>query len=482
MKRRAILLAALLGCSTAPPQLLPPPFGPDGPSQTQLFFPVGLAVTADGTLLVANGNFNHAFDGGTILGISKAYLDSLFALQLDCDKPDGDPTRDARCDQANADIQFTDVVMTGNYAGPMVLDPAGAVAITGSRDTGALNAVRVDPGGKLHCLPGAGDDAARDCRKGLPLHAASIATPVVDMATLGVDGPFAIVRGDTVLPGTSAPLPVLFVGSIIPHIDEISSGVIDSSTWVAALDLQDPTQVQVVYTMRAGAPFVANGTAIGPMAFDSVRRQLYMSGCYQRSTALGAGEPGTGVCIGLNQNLLRIMNVDSGAAADPVLIDLHSDVLSLTTTQLLLADPDPASGAPTTLWATMRAPDVLVRIALPTEPSLGPRVREVIPIGGSPGDVVRIDRGSASDLLAVTAEKINSVLVVDTATDQVVAQVARLGDSPFNLQEIPCPAGNTGSACLAASVFGACRLALIEVPKSQPELSKVRALLGSCPP
>jgi len=96
--------------------------------------------------------------------------------------------------------------------------------------------------------------------------------------------------------------------------------------------------------------------------------------------------------------------------------------------------------------------------------------------------MVRIDRGpSASSLIAVAAEKLNAVTIVDTGTAQVVAQVDRLGDSPFAIREIPCPAGNTGSACLAAAVFGDCRIALIEVPKSQPAQAKLRGLAGSCP-
>jgi hypothetical protein len=219
------------------------------------------------------------------------------------------------------------------------------------------------------------------------------------------------------------------------------------------------------------------------MAFDAVRRRLYLSGCYQRTvTGFGAGEPGTIFCGDNGINLLRILGADAvGAGASPIEIDLHPDVHSTNTIQLLLADPDPATQAPTTLWATMRTPDSLVRIELPTVPSIAPRVAEVVPLPVSPADMVRIQRTGAADLLAIVAEKANSVLIFDVGTDQLVAQVGRLGDSPFMLQQISCPAENTGSACLAASVFGACRVALIEVPKSQPQQSALRALVGSCP-
>ena len=469
MKKRPILVAALLlGCSTSPPQYLPPPFGPDGPSPTRLFFPTGLSKTNEGGLLVANGNFNHSYDAGTVVGISRAFFDRVFGLRLDCGKEVPDPG----CVQPFQETDFTGAVMIGNYAGPLVMNATGTAAYTGSRDTGTLNAVRVDALGLLHCAAGAGDDATKDCRKGL-----------IDLVTAGVDGPYSIVAGDTVLPGTTTSLPVLFVSSIIPHIDAINSGSIFASTWVAALDMADPSQM--LFTMRAGQTLDATlGTAVGPMTFDGVRRQLYLSGCYQRSSALGAGEPGTGLCVGSANNFLRIMNVDSKeAAADPRLIDLHVNVLSTYTLQLLLADPDPVTGAPGTLWATMRSPDALVRIDLPAEPSIDPHVRQVIPMPIAPADMVRIDRGSASALLAVVTERRNGVVIVDTATGEVVGVADRLGDSPFMMQEIPCPSDPlfTDSACLAVSVFGDCRIGLIEVPKSQPAQTKVRALAGSCP-
>jgi hypothetical protein len=79
------------------------------------------------------------------------------------------------------------------------------------------------------------------------------------------------------------------------------------------------------------------------------------------------------------------------------------------------------------------------------------------------------------------AERLGAVSIFDTGTDQVVAQVGRLGDSPFNIQQIDCPTAKPASACLAVSVFGSCRLALIEVPKDNPSKTVLRALAGSCP-
>jgi hypothetical protein len=468
MKKSLALVAALLAaCNTASSELLPPPFGPNGRQPTRLFFPTGLAVAPDGTLLVANGNFDHAFDSGTVASIRKSYLDSLFLKNLDCDVP---PPAPADCDRANGDIEFAGAVMIGNYAGPLVLNSDGTIAFTGSRDTGKLNAVTVLPGGALGCPDGAGDNAKGDCRKGL-----------VDLlAGANLDGPYSIVRGDSQGPGQAAPRPVLFVSSVVPHIDQISGGTIFSSSNVAALDMQNPAQV--LFTMSVSSRFVANGTAVGPMVFDAARRQLYLGGCYERFASGGAGEPGSGLCLGQSTNLLRIVNVDAQGAAFPSTVELFSDVQSTRTTQLLLADPD-ASGTPMTLWATMRGPDALVQIELPSQPSVAPRVRRAVPLPVSPADMTLIKRaGGGPDLIAIVAEKLGAVAIYDTAVARVVAQVTRMGDSPFTIQQLPCPAGEPAdSVCLATSVFQSCSVGLIELHTSTPSDARLRARIGSCP-
>jgi hypothetical protein len=468
MKKSAIVAAALLlGCNTNPPELLPPPFGPNGPQPTRFFFPTGLAKASGGVLLVANGNFNRAFQAGTVVSVKREALDGLLSSNLDCDVANPDPGCTAPIDPAQF---FADAVMIGNYAGPLILNTDKTAAYTGSRDSGKINAVRVGPLGSLGCPANAGDDARKDCRAG-----------IIDLQSAGVDGPYAIVAGNSVLPGQAAQN-VLFVSSIIPHIDSISGGNIITSTAVAALLMEDPSKLY--FTMQAGAFFIDGGYGVGPMVFDGMRRQLYLSGCYQRSTSLGAGEPGTGLCFGVTTNYLRILNVDAGSTAGLYLLDLRADVLSTFTTQLLLDVPDPPatlSAPPATLWATMRSPDSLVVIELPSLPSVPPRVREIVPLPVSPSDMVRIDRGATPPLLAIVAERLGAVSIFDTGTDQVVAQVGRLGDSPFNIQQIDCPASKPASACLAVSVFGSCRVALIEVPKDAPSKTILRALAGSCP-
>src|SRR5713101_6741799 len=119
---RKLLPPALLvvaACNTQPPQVLPPPFGPLGQTAAHLFFPTGLAATADGALLVANGNFNHAYDVGTVVGLRPDYVARFF--RTDTSNPDKPPLR------GDNPLEGTEsAVMIGNYAGPLTLDAAGA--------------------------------------------------------------------------------------------------------------------------------------------------------------------------------------------------------------------------------------------------------------------------------------------------------------------------------------------------------------------
>src|SRR2546430_9531776 len=145
--------------------------------------------------------------------------------------------------------------MIGNYAGPLVLTTDKTAAYTGSRDSGKITAVRVGPGGSLGCPANAGDDARKDCRAG-----------IIDLRSAGVDGPYAIAAGNSVLPGKAAQN-VLFVSSIIPHIESIGSAGIITSTAVAALRMglpEDPSQL--LFTMQAVGLFFSYAGHVRPLA------------------------------------------------------------------------------------------------------------------------------------------------------------------------------------------------------------------------
>ena len=478
MKKTALLALLVAASCSLPPELLPPPFGPTDAfkGRTRLFYPTGIAVTSGGAMLIANGNFNHAYDGGTLVSLPASFIGSVFnqtgaaGTRLSCDVAPDPVTRKppAGCEQEIPAL--APAVMIGNYAGPLALNDAGTIVYTASRDTGILNAVSV-AGGALSCASGAGTSAT-DCRKGM-----------IDLKTAAkLDGPYAIVPGNVLAGGSGGTQsPVFFVTSVVPHIEGTSSGLLSVSSQIAALPMGDPSQVAFTMTISPTSPAA---TSTGPMVFDPVKRRLYLAGCYERFSGTGAGEPGSGRCSLISSNLLRIFDVDSQSAAQVQVYDLYADVLSIDTTQLMLADPDPVTGAFTTLWATMRNPDILVQIALPTQFSTAPRVRRAVPMPISPADMIRIPRPGGSDLIGVVSERSGSIAFYDVGLDQVVGQVEHLGDSPFSVVQVPCPSTGldfSGSACLATTVFGECRVAFIEVPLAQPWNALLRGRAGSCP-
>ena len=466
----AICLSALLALSCgSPPEFLPPPFGPEGQGPTRLFFPTGLAVLPDGSLLVANGNFNHAYDGGSLVSIKKSYLDAFFAKKLECQTVRAPEVAlhftSTPCDDdvsTHPGDVFGGAVIIGNYAGPVALNDSGTTAFTGSRDTGRLNAVTVKPDLSLACAPNAGVSAF-DCRKG------------IDLTSSGVFGPYSIVPGD------SSAGRVLYVASMTPRVDQLSP--LRTSSVVVALAMADPTQA--LFTMFSGTAFDRTiGSAVGPMLFDPTRRELISSGCFQRFSGTGAAEPGTGRCSGLSNNFLRFLDVDSKQSGIVQLYDLYGDVLSIETTALLLADPDPVTQVPATLWATMKNPDVLVQVELPPQPSVPPRIRRVVPLPIGPSDIVRIPRPGGADLLGIIAEKIGALTLYDTGTQQIVGQVENLGDSPFTARLLGTSAATATTAAaaqLAVTVFKGCKVSLLEVPLDTPWKTSLRGRVGTCP-
>src|SRR5260370_34173262 len=124
---RKLLPPALLvvaACNTLPPQVLPPPFGPATPQDAHLFFPTGLAATADGALLVANGNFNHAYDAGTVVGLAPDFVAGFFTRKLTCNVPAGA----AAGARAQPIPPPAPPGVIGNYPRPPTPRPAGAPA------------------------------------------------------------------------------------------------------------------------------------------------------------------------------------------------------------------------------------------------------------------------------------------------------------------------------------------------------------------
>jgi hypothetical protein len=496
-------LAALFlvaGCENLP-AVLPPGFGNGAQQQNQFFFPTGLAVAPDKTVVVANGNFGHAFAGGTMVSLRADYIRAHFdrtsgldgGTAIDCSQPirfneggvpgslDGGLVAEfpPECDVFQGTPEFAaafaGAVMIGNYAGPVTLDdsatnPAtfaasGGTAFTGSRDTNTLNAVHIAPGGALSCADGAGSGV--DCRAGL-----------FDTADAGnLDGPFAIVAGDAALPGQGSQR-VLFIGSLIPTVNAIESSIPITSSAVSVLAQGAPYSKKPLYTMLASSEFVAAGIGMSSLLYDPVRRHLVVGGCYQRFANTGAGEPASSKCVNANFNFLRYLPVDVGTANGVTLaIDLFPSIQSLDLAAMTFADPDPITSAPTTIWATLRNPDTLAKINLPLNPSVPPSVTRIVPLPSTPGQLVVIPRAGRGNVIAVASERMGALTIYDEDAQQVVANVERLGDTPYGVAVWD----NDGvTARLVTSIFAGCSVALVEVPLANPSAAALRGRIGGC--
>ena len=491
----ALLLAA--GCENLP-IILPAGFG--GPTvelnQVRVDFPTGLAVTPNGTLLVANGNFSHATACGTMFSVPASVIEGIFTTNelVDCSQPlldatgqlildaTGKPTFPSTClRQPSEDGVIKSAVMIGNYAGPIGLDDSGETAFTGSRDSNTLDAVHVDPDGTLTCLADAGISPT-DCRQGLLNTDGAIAS--ANGADAHLDGPYSIVPGDASLPGQPSRR-VMFVASLVPHVESITNGIPITTSEIAVLDMANPSNL--LFTMIGSSIFLNTGgvgMGIGPMLYDPVRRHLVMGGCYERFGGTGSGEPASSKCANVAFNLLRTLTVDARENAVVVSYDLFSDVQSIDTSSMAFADIDPATQAPTAIWATMRNPDVLVKIALPLDQSIAPRVRLVVPMPSFPSELVVIPRTTQGkgDLIAVASERTGAVVIYDTDAGQVVANVERVGDTPHGLKlyENFDDGSANPTARLVSAVFAGCSLAFIEVPLNNPENAQLRGRIGEC--
>jgi len=481
MPRFAAICASLLCACSFPgaPTLLPPPFGPDPakPEPARLFFPTGIAIDPPATdpaagparwLVVSNSNADRLYDAGAMYSLPAAEL-----LQYFRPLPPGTPAPTPPFPAA----AVVGKVITGNYTGPLIL--AGGTAFTGSRDTNRLNAVALNPAtGALTCLGAAG---SQDCRG-----------DSIDLNNAAqVEGPFGIVTGRIHPPGFPGDVNAVIVSALVPHIDSVQSGVVFSSSHLAALDQANPTAVPF-FSATVTDRLSGSGVGAGPMVFDDRQREVILSGCYTRfGSASAGGEPSTLKCGSAagGANLLRFVPMDAGSSAIARLYDLGPQIHSVDTTGLALGGVDAVTGL-RRLYMTTRFPDTVVRVALAANPAFAPVVEAVTTVSSQPSQILLLQRpGGASgpDLLAVTgvatyetSTAAGKLLLIDGMLGTVVGQVDAIGDTPFALAQFPPQLGDR-SARLAVTAFGGCGISLIDVPYDQPVAAALRATIGSCP-
>ncbi len=228
-------------------------------------------------------------------------------------------------------------------------------------------------------------------------------------------------------------------------------------------------------------------------------RELVLVGCYTRfGSASAGGEPSTLKCASNSlSNLVRFVPVDAGGSAVPRLYDLGTQLRATDTPGLALGGLESTTTPPApprrlrTLYVATRNPDTVARIRVPVDdPALAPFADSIVPVSSQPSQVLRLRRPPdrpGTDIVAVTAvstyqtSTINGKLIlVDGTLGQVVGQVEGLGDTPSLIAQFPPQRGDP-SARLAITVFGSCRLSLVDVPYDRPNGAAIRANLGSCP-
>ena len=469
LSKACLVVAVLGGCSVSVPTLLPPPFGPsDPPDAPRLFFPTGLAAAPSGWLLVNNGNFDRGFDSGAMLSISPDFIAQQYA---------GDPAvvMTTAALPAEADPKHPlRAVMLASFAGPIAFDQSGTVAYTASRASNTVTAVQLDPAtGELSCAVRGG----KDCRTGL----------VNLLTTAALEGPYGVAAGFARLPGDTADHPVMFVSSLVPHIESITNTQLSAFGRVAAL--QTDAVGQLLYTLVASSPTIANQIGAGPILFDGSRRQLILGGCYQRFGASSSGDPTTAKCtLQSGVNPLRFVNVDSGVNANVRVFDLAPAVRGNETTGLALGGED-ASGVPQVLYAVSRNPDVMVELLLPPLQGQDPIIRRVTTLPLSPSGALRLRRPagqSGPDLIAVAGSNNSTISIYDSFQGQVVALLPAsvvpgvTGDYPFALAQLDS-SPDQARARFAVTIFGSCQLAFYDVSFATPTDARLRSVVGACP-
>jgi hypothetical protein len=470
------LIAAGLSCTVSVPVLLPPPFGPSTPPDpARLFFPTGIAAAPSGHLLVNNANFDRQFDSGTMIALSPDYLNAQYA---------GDPSKTLIPGQLPPG-SVTGAVMVASFAGPLALDQTGTLAFTGSRGSNLVSSVQLDPTtGALTCGAGAQYLTPFDCRTGLFDSTAAI-NPATGTA-VNLEGPYGFAAGVAHLPGDPADHPVMFVSSLVPHIDSIVSGTLETYGRVAAVDL---TAIpNLLYEVDVSSPILLNGMGSGPLIFDGAHRQIILGGCYQRFGSGSAGEPATAKCILTGQtNPIRFVDVDSGPDAVVRSFDLFPVLRGNETTALVLGAED-ATGAPQILYALSRNPDVLVEIELPKVVADDPVARRITPLPLQPAGAIRLQRPAAipgPDLIAVAGSGNSSISIYSAGAEDVVAQlnisqsINAAADFPFALAQLPVQPADT-TARFVVSIFGTCQLAFVDVDFAQPANARLRSVVGQC--
>jgi len=443
-----------LGCTRTGPGVPPPPF--DG-SAPRLFFPSALAVpkNADGapsapaSLLVANANFDRAFDDGTLLQIDLAAFDDAAS------KPD----RRLRTEDLGARLLGKGLL--DSFAGTMAVarppDPAREAAFITGQDTDRLSRAPM-PGGLLTC-----PEIDRD-----GLKAPRCSEDAIALGPRGMLNPYAVRVVSYLFDGQSAPETAIAVSHMSPA--PVGSGEVAEDARLAVI----PERLAQASSdpFRNGALDFDIGTpGSNSLAVSPTTNQLFVGGCLLRATpdtvvdcGRDPGQPQTKLTP------LRWFWTNAGSHA-PLEVESLGSVLGGGDVQDLALSSDGSL----VFLATAR-PDALVAVTLPAPGPVAPSVRMVVPLGASPGRILPLARAQG-DWVAVSLTTTDTLVLVDAGAGRVAAQVRPVGKQPYSLD---FSAGTTSDRVFVG-LFNDCAVAAVDVPRAAPAGMTRVGTIGGCP-
>lgn len=431
----ALVVLAVAACDNGAEDGLPPP--PFDGEPARFFFPTGIAVTPDGEhLLVANSNFDRAFNSGTLLQIDLAAFDEAAGA----------------ADRRTDTLPAAQVVARGridSFAGPLASNAAGTSVWLATRNRDLLIRAPLD-GGRLSCP---NDDCSTDA---------------IPLGPQGMDDPFSVVPAEVILPGGTAPEPVVVVNHLAPE----GASDAEQSGWIAVIPERVASASQKPFENGAFRIRMGEYTT-SALAWSDVTGRLFAGGCFLRV----AGESVVACRVDFeraeaSQNILRSVQLAAGPDAQP----LTSQLGTLTGGRAETLDVALSSDR-SLLYVATKTPNALL-VVVPPEPGSTaiPTLRAVIPLASTPGRLHVIARPEG-DLVAATALEDDALLLVEPAAGRVAAQVLPVGDGPYDVTSVETEDGHR----LFVSLFFSCGVAAVDVPASRPFDAAVVSTVGACP-
>lgn len=422
-----VACAALFACAQAN-EGIPPPGFDDTPDR--LFFPTGVALSADGSsLYVANSDFDRAFSSGSVVQLDTAAFDAT------------SPVTD-----------LSGIVLsrgrTDRYGAALALSPAGDALFLPTADPDALTRVPLAAGGGVACA----DERCSNDR--------------VDLGAEGLSDPSAVAVAQMQLPGVGAPEPVVMVLSIAQELTNEDDEVPPAKLAVIPARLATRT----ANPFDNGAFVVDVGPGGTGIAFDERTGRAILGGCVERfggSTSIDCSVNSQSEFFNLNP--VRTLVPELGPDASVERLGLSGITGGGSITALTLS----SDGA--LLFVLTSTPDALVTVPAPLPGLPLDRPRSLVPLSNVPRALAVLPRPEG-DLVAVTSLESDALLIVDPVAGLVLRQIRPLGVSPYGIA-VQTLADRWR---LYVTLFEDCGVAAVDVPMDDPSQATHVTTVGKC--